>query len=306
MFWLWHVDLGLLAHVLRKASVPMLLWAVVLNLPQIGLKTIRWRFVLRAQGIEYGPVSAALAYFGSIFIGLLSPGRLGELVKALHLMRDCLVSGGRALASVLLDRLYDLLLLLAVGGLSLLSSFLAPAKLGLLVSIGAATVISILLFAILWSDALFAVVQGVGGRITFLRNAFIAKNGTILELRDGLKEMTLLDIGVGLVLTVLAYAIFFYQCYLLAQAIGLQVSFRDASFAVALGSLVTLLPISVSGLGTRDAAIITYLGAMGIPNEAALGFSFLVFVTFYIVGGLLGAVAWFIKPVDISPLKQRM
>jgi len=71
------------------------------------------------------------------------------------------------------------------------------------------------------------------------------------------------------------------------------------TFAVALGSLITLLPISISRLGTRAAAMIAYLDTVGIPAEAALSFSLLVFVTFYVAGGLIGALAWWIKPVPI-------
>jgi hypothetical protein len=47
--------------------------------------------------------------------------------------------------------------------------------------------------------------------------------------------------------------------------------------------------------------MITYLGKAGISPELSLGFSLLVFVTFYVAGGLIGAIAWFIKPV---PLKE--
>ena len=66
--------------------------------------------------------------------------------------------------------------------------------------------------------------------------------------------------------------------------------FVTTSYAVALGSLITLLPISISGLGTREAVMIAYLGTAGISSEAALGFSLLVFFTFYICGGLIGLV----------------
>ena len=68
---------------------------------------------------------------------------------------------------------------------------------------------------------------------------------------------------------------------------------------------VTLLPISISGLGTREAAIVAYLGTIGVPAEAALGFSLLVFVTFYVGGGLMGAAAWWVKPVPLKQMRER-
>jgi len=93
--------------------------------------------------------------------------------------------------------------------------------------------------------------------------------------------------------------------YLLALALGLPIKFVPVSYAIALGSLVTLLPISISGLGTREATIIAYLSTLGISAEAALGFSLLVFATFYLGGGLMGAAAWWLKPVPLTRLRSK-
>ena len=39
------------------------------------------------------------------------------------------------------------------------------------------------------------------------------------------------------------------------------------------------------------------LGTVGVPAEATLGVSLPVFVIFYVVGGLVEAVAWKVKSV---------
>ena len=118
--------------------------------------------------------------------------------------------------------------------------------------------------------------------------------------------MTLFWIATAIVLTVLTYAIFFGQCYILALALGLPVGFIQATFAVALGILVELLPISFAGLGTREATIIAYLGTARVPAEAALGFSLLVFMTFYVASGMIGMIAWWLKPVPLKRLRDRV
>jgi hypothetical protein len=133
-----------------------------------------------------------------------------------------------------------------------------------------------------------------------------ALDGILPGIRAGLLQLTWPGILLSIALTVLAYGIFFGQCYLLALALDLPVGFVPVTFAVALGSLVTLIPISISGLGTREAAMIAYLSSAGIDAESAISFSLLVFVTFSLAGGLIGAAAWWIKPVtihrtDLSP-----
>lgn len=298
LFLLWQIDVRQLVTVLTQVAPLPLGVAILLNIPQISLKACRWRWLLRAQQTQYGIWAATLSYFGSIFIGLLTPGRLGEFVKAMHVNQDCDVAMGQAFSSVLADRLFDLYALLVVGGAALLSltawrdsnSVLGLALLALLLTLP---------LAVFLHEGVFGRIRMMGSYLGRPGWWLFASQGWLLELRNGLRQLSLPWLLAAVGMTVLAYTIFFGQCYLLALAVGLKTGFVQVSFAVALGSLVTLLPISISGLGTREAAMIVYLGVVGVPAEAALGFSLLVFVTFYVAGGLLGAVAWWMKPVQL-------
>lgn len=299
---LWQMDTGELATVLSWADFHFLAIAVFLNVPQITLKAFRWFWLLRSQRIRYGIWLATLSYFGSIFIGLVTPGRLGEFAKTLHVSRDCGIPMGRAFSSVLADRVFDLYVLLVVGGAALLSLMSWQTSEGLigLVTLG---LLLILPLVGLLHDGAFKWLETVSLRCGRVGQWLFAPHGWLLELRSGFRELALLSVLVAVVLSILAYAVFFGQSYLLARALGIKVGFIQVSYAVALGSLVTLIPISISGLGTREAAIVAYLGTAGVPAEMALAFSLLVFVTFYVAGGVMGAIAWWIKPVswNMSP-----
>ena len=296
---LWRMDVAALARVLQGGDRSLLAMAVVLNLPMVFLKALRWQTLMRKQGVHYSTGKTYLAYFGSMFVGFLTPGRLGEFVKALHVSQDCGVSTAQAFSSVLVDRLFDLYALLLVGGVALLSLTVAGFEGNALVLIAVMLLLTVPL-AVFVNDQAFGRVQALGQRIGCLGRRLFAQDSWLLEMRRGVQQLSPLWLAVGVALTAMAYAVFFGQCYLLALALDLRVGFVQLSFAVALGSLVTLLPISVSGLGTREAAIVAYLGTVGVPAEAALGFSLLVFATFYVAGGLMGAIAWWVKPVPLG------
>jgi uncharacterized protein (TIRG00374 family) len=299
---LWRAELGQLAQTIGEADLSLVFASVALLFPLILLKTVRWQEILRAQAVRFDLRPAYLAYFGSIFIGFLTPGRLGEFVKALHVSRDCGVAQSRALASVLADRLFDLYALLIVGAVALVA-----------VSAGATTVLAVIVTAVivtvplvlLMYDRAFGIVQrldALGPRKMqdFSRRAFSWADEVRLELR----KLTGRRLVVAVLLTVVSYFLFFGQTYLLALALDLDVSYAKISFVTALGSLVTLLPISISGLGTREAVMIAYLGTMGVAHDAALGFSLLVFLTFYVGGGLIGALAWLLKPLPLGSVRR--
>ncbi len=297
---LWKLDIAALAGVLAAADPLLVALSVALIVPMIIIKTIRWQGIMRSQSIYFATLPALLAYFGSLFIGLLTPGRLGEFVKTLHVSRDCAVSSARAFSSVLVDRLFDLYILLFVGGAAIFTLALGEAEIWSLV-------VSALLLTIppglFLNNRVFAYIQRIGSMLGRRGQRFFAPDGWLAEMRAGIRQLSGADLLLATVLTVLSYAIFFIECYLLALALHLSVGFVEVSYAVAIGSLITLLPISISGLGTREAAIIAYLGTVGITSEQALSFSLLVFATFYLGGGLIGAVAWWFKPVPLASLR---
>jgi glycosyltransferase 2 family protein len=304
---LWWLDLEKIGHVLSVAHGLLIGVAVATNVPMVFLKTVRWQVIMRSQGIHYDTRRAYLAYWSSIFVGFFTPGRVGEFIKAAHVSQDRGVSMGRAFSSVLADRLFDLYALLLAGSTALLA---LSGNEGSVLALVGAVVLLMAPLGLFLDDRFFSWVKR---QVHQLEIRFLTKNGFLsrifaegswlIELRRGFRQMTWPWLLVATVLTIGAYLVFFAQCYLLALALQLPVGFVPVLYSVALGSLVTLLPISISGLGTREAAIIAYLGTVGISAEAALSFSLLVFITFYVAGGLMGAVAWWLKPVAVAKIQ---
>lgn len=304
---LWRVDMHEVLRVVRSAHVPLLVLSLSMIVPLIFTKTVRWRGILHAQGISFAIGPAFLAYFGSLFIGFLTPGRLGEFVKAVHVSQDCGVSSAQAFSSVLADRLFDLYMLLLVGGAAFFSLALAGG--GATSRYVLACVVSTLLLTVpmvlFLNNTTFGWFQRMGMRFGALGHKLFAPDGWLATMRSGMCQLTWRWILLASVLTVVAYAIFFGQCYLLALALDIEAGFVRVTYAVALGSLVTLLPISISGLGTREATMIAYLGIVGVPAAQSLGFSLLVFATFYMGGGMIGALAWMLKPVALTGMLRK-
>ena len=79
-----------------------------------------------------------------------------------------------------------------------------------------------------------------------------------------------------------------------------SIDFMTITLFIAISRLIGLIPISISGLGTRDATLIYLFSLIGLKPELAVGYSFLIFVTFFIFNGIIGSVAWWIKPLPIA------
>jgi len=65
-------------------------------------------------------------------------------------------------------------------------------------------------------------------------------------------------------------------------------------------SFVSLVPVSVAGIGVRDLSLIVLLSKIGASSAQALALSVMILVVSYIGGGLIGACCWLWKPIEIG------
>lgn len=122
---LWYafrgVDLSAMAEGIGNVGLPWVLVSVVLGLVGLVVRAFRWRYLL-AAGDRIGSWSLVSATFIGIMANNLMPARLGEIVRAWVLGRREGAPVPTVLASVVVERLLDV-----VAGLVLLGLALAAA-----------------------------------------------------------------------------------------------------------------------------------------------------------------------------------
>jgi len=294
---LLRVDPASIWSVLRESHPGWLGIAVAATPVMLLLKAARWQTLLRGLGVSYPLPTAFLSYYVCLFIGNLTPGRLGELVRAAHLVQDREVDPGRALSSVVVDRLFDLFALLFLGGLAL--SSLGGTEDVLLGTVGILFLLACTTLVLVLPKTVFkrpGVVQRTKKRIRRGRR-MTALFALLAGFRDGLLGIRPSSLARATLLTLIANGIYFALCFCLARSLSLRVGFLPIAGATALGSLVALIPMTVAGLGTREAAITAFLYRQGVPPEEALSLSLLIFANFYLLSSIVGALLSLAKPV---------
>jgi uncharacterized protein (TIRG00374 family) len=121
------------------------------------------------------------------------------------------------------------------------------------------------------------------------------------RFQKGLRPLLGQGLVAPLLLTALAYTVFFAQAWLLGRALAVDIGMTYLAMCLSIAGVITLLPISFSGLGTRDAILIALFAPLGVAAEQAVAYSALFFLTFYVGGGIVGAIAWQIKPLAERP-----
>jgi uncharacterized protein (TIRG00374 family) len=290
-----RLDLAATAATLARVRWEYLLLALAIVPALFGLKSRRWQRLLKLQEIDYPGSDAFLAFMAGLFLGLLTPGRVGEMGRALYLKQDLDVPLSEGLVNVLMDRLFDLYAILVCGAAGLVWFRLLPSWALALIVTG---LVGLLLMPpALLSERLAAWSLSLVRSMPWLRTHADRLAEEAGCFQDGLRSLLTPKLGIPLILTVLAQCLFFGQAWLLALALDLEVGIIYLAVSVSLAGVLTLLPISFSGLGTRDAVLIAMFAPLGLLAEPAVAYSTLYFLTFYVGSGLIGALAWQMKPL---------
>jgi len=296
---LLKLDLRAMLQALASARWGYLVLAVALNLLLFGLKSWRWQELLKMQGIVYPWRDAFLAFASGMLLGLLTPGRVGEMAKALYLKQDRDVPISMGFANVLMDRLLDLYTIMLLGSLGLAWYHLLPQ--GAIALVVALTLAAVLLPFLLLSEKLVSWGLNLARHLPLVRRFHARLAETTGRFQTGLRPLLTPRLAIPILVTQLAYVLFFFQGQLLAWALNLHIGVAYLAVCLSVSGFVTLLPVSISGLGTRDATLIAMFAPLGIPAYQSVAYSALFFLTFYIGGGLIGAWAWQLKPLDKRP-----
>ena len=229
-------------------------------------------------------------FFESSFVGSFLPGSVGgDAARAWSLSRDG-VSGSRSLASVLMDRLLGVIAIVASAmiGVALVPEARQSAGVVWAVAIGA--IGCAFAVGVVFSDALDRLARGL--------LAPLGKTGAALaRLLDALQQYRLRSrpllavLGASAAVQVLRVA----QAWMLGRGLGLTVPFDAYLAYIPVILLVMLLPITISGLGTGNAAFVWLFGRAGVSSADAFALSVL-FLALGLLGNLPGAVLYVVAP----------
>ncbi len=294
---LLKINISQLVDMLFHINISYLLLAVILNIPQLFFKSYRWNFLLKQQGINYSSLQSFRVYLSSVYIGVVTPGRIGEFVKTLYLKSDKGISLSKGFSSVLLDRLFDLYFLIIMGFLGIWQLDILGKFSDALLILSVAVLFTPL---IMLNKHLVRKFTKILYKITVIKIDKRKLEESFDEFYSGISQLIDIRLLVSGLLTCMGYCIFFIQSYLLVLAMDLSINFITITLFMAISNLITFIPISISGLGTRDAILIYLFSLIGLKPELAVSFAFLVFFTFFVCGGLIGSIFWFFHPVDIK------
>lgn len=270
------------------AWMPILV-AILLVLVDRTLMAWRWLQLLCIVDERHRPTLGPLLriFFVSTFLGTFLPASVGGDAVRAYSLSKLRVQGSDAVASVLVDRMTGLasLLIMALAGLLLVRDLARNAV--VLVSIGVATVACAAVLALMISGRAAAGASGIMARLPGLLQTFGHRLVNSLRRYEAYAPQLLNVLLASIAVQVLRVV----QAYFLARGLGITAPL-DAYFAfIPLILLVMLLPVTINGIGTSQAAFVWLFPRVGVSEPLAFALSVL-FVALGVVGNLPGGLLY--------------
>jgi uncharacterized protein (TIRG00374 family) len=287
-FLIWQNDPAAILRAAAGADPSWLLLACGLVVADRALMAWRWLALLGPVLAAAPPVGAVLrVFFISSFVGSFLPASVGSDLARAYGLRQHDVPGSAAVASVVMDRALGVVAILLVGLAAVLMLDVA-APTGVYVVLLAGGAASLALAAVIFVDAVGDGVAALtswlpGDAVRSLAGRLLAAVRTYRHHHGAL--------GAVLAASVAVQALRVLQAWGLGRALGIEVALGVYFVAIPVVLLIMLLPITINGLGTGQAAFLWTFGAAGVGKPEALALSIL-FIALGVIGNLPGGVLY--------------
>jgi uncharacterized protein (TIRG00374 family) len=298
-FLLTRLDLSDMARYLARAD----LWLVLLTLVTVFMDRClmagRWIYLLEALGIQAPRGKVIKIFFLSTFFGSFLPtGIGGEAVRAASFSR-LTAKGVEAVASVFMDRALGMLSMLLTGLAALALAYRVYSHPALLATVLGLSSVAVVGLTLVLSPSVHRKLMDHYGA---------SEKGWRSKVRRGVEAMGRYRSQPGalafvLLMSVGVQVLRIFQAYLLSEAMELATPLVYFFCFVPVILIITMLPISVSGLGTTNLAYVVLFGQVGMDPDGAFVLSVLILalgVIGNLPGGFIYAVEGFSATESVS------
>ena len=269
-------------------------WCMLLTILQLLLEAFVWQWLLATQRLRHPYPKTILAYLASQYLGLVTPGHVGQFLAAGYVSAETGITFGYALSSVVMKKILSWVVVVSFGVWSLPLLVQVPVLQGVRWVVVASVAVLIVLSAgiALWVVSL--------RRLARKWEKLSPWKIDMTEFWAGMRNLCSLNLVIPLSVCALAFSLLFLQLDAVLRALGLTLPLILVAKIAAFSRIVArAVPISVVGFGSKDAAVIGMLAQRGIEPSLGLSATLLLLVCTYLVTLLLSGLCWWIKPLVI-------
>lgn len=263
------IDFYSVVSVLLSSNPPWLVIALILSLSSVTISAKRWQTLLKKLGYNFQYKECFYLILGTLPLTSITPLKMGDAIKAYYLKGK--IPSIKTIGAVVTERTFDILCLTLFSLIGMI--FYKKYELASIV------------FIILVCIAVIFILAHFTFRLP-IKNSWNERIQSLLLL---LRLLTRHKTAFCLVFfySLLIWFISIAQTLTFFYAVGINVPFLFTIANIPIAIFIGLIPITLGGMGTRDAAIIFLFSDFATP-EKLLGAGILFSIFRYWLLSLLG------------------
>ncbi len=273
-----HIQWENFRETVVSVDVSFMIVGILLTFGNVFLAAYRWYVLLKALQITIPFMKVVKLLFVSTFFNTFLPGGFaGDVVRGLQTREE----GTRiedAFSSVFTDRILGLLGLVCLALIGLLFQWELVERSGLMAYLILACMAFIVLTMALYSRRVVKIFRGLLLLFGKWGNTLERLYRSLYQYRHKLPDMVL-----AFGITLLNHFIMFTSMYFLARSLDVHIPFTYFVLFLPIIGILSMVPITVGGLGLRELGFILLFPLVGMTKSQALGTSLFFFMTMVLV-----------------------
>jgi len=282
IFILLKLDLSSIIGEVKGANINYLAIALFFLFISTISQTLKWFVIARVQGIEVPFLKSYKINMISNFYGFITPSRIGSASRIAYLKGFKGYHMGKGASNYVLDKVLDLG---SVFFLAVIFSFVFKEILSKnLLYYSTSLLILLLVFLLIFRDK-----ERTKKILRMVYLRFIPEKikektkGIFNSFYDGMpKKRYFLLFGL---INIASWIVLYTMTYFIGLSIGINVSFFYFLAVLPVATLIAQIPITISGLGTREATMISLFGVLGVGATKVFSMALIS-----LVGGIIPAI----------------
>ena len=305
-----------IADAIRVIDLWIIFVAILIMITMFVVKIVRWLYILRKLDVSVSFFQATQLVLIGAFGASITPAKIGDVVRALYLSRWTKARESTSIFSAILDRVTDLI---SIGIFSLvaLPFFIAQLEMRIKWAIaGGLMIVSVIVLLTFNSQIIKRIVIFIS-KLREQTNDLSKQNDEVENQEKNHQTNSRALKAINEYYSHLAfftpksYAIIILLSFTFWILLGFQVSLLVMSMAdilltvnviltitgiMALAAIVSLIPISISGIGIRDATIsVLVFYSLAINFEVAFGASIIQTAVNMLLPALFGGIIMLVR-----------
>lgn len=268
-----QIDIRQVWERLQYISIPFVIFALLYYTGCQWLSCIRWQIILRSTLHSLPMKLLVSSYFAGMFLNTFLPGSVGGDVYRVYQVAQASQDSEVAFVSVFLERITGMFALSAIALLGLPPAFKLIGRWDIILLLVGCTAVLVGAVLLMSSPRLLILVEPWLERLRMGKLAARFARIQIL-LRKFAQDHKALAITLSL--SVVLQLIIIYYYYLIAQQLEIAVSYLELLVFIPIVTVISLLPISLGGLGLKEGVISYLFSRVGLTVEQALLLSLII------------------------------